>query len=188
MIYILIHRALGREKSHLKTVGKRIVALKWRTSRGSLKRMLKQIRPRGGYNSFVAPYNRHTYQVDLTFFSPSDFDEQQKYTIALTCTDVLSKYAVAIPIRSKEAPGVIAGTMQAINKIGGKSRMIYTDDEKAIGGRLFKEYVEDEGTELCRTRGRPAFIEMWNRSLKDMIFKRVEADEKKNKKRKLFCG
>ena len=60
--------------------------------------------------------------------------------------------------------------------------MIYTDDEKAIGGRLFKEYVEGERRELYRTRGRPAFIARWNRSLKDMIFKRVEADEKKNKK------
>ena len=137
---------------------------------------------RPGYNSFVAPYNRHTYLVDLTFFSPSDFDEKQKYTIALTCIDVLGKYAVAIPIRSIEAPDVIAGTMQAINKVGGKPKMIYADDEKAIGGRLFKEYVEGEGIELYRTRGRPAFIERWNISLQDMIFKRVEADEKKNKK------
>ena len=60
--------------------------------------------------------------------------------------------------------------------------MIYTDDEKAIGRRLFKENVEGEGVRLYRTRGRPAFIERWNRSLKDRIFKRVEADEKKNKK------
>ena len=88
-------------------------------------------RPQRGYNSFVAPSNRHTYQIDLTFFSPSDFvfDQKQKYTIALTCIDVLSKYAVAIPIRSKEAPDVIAGAMEAINKMGGKSQLIFTDDE-----------------------------------------------------------
>ena len=77
VIYILINRALGREKSHLRTVGKRIVALNWRTSRGSLKRMLKQKRPQRGTDSIVAPCNCHTFQVDLTFFSPSDFDEKQ---------------------------------------------------------------------------------------------------------------
>ena len=38
--------------------------------------------------------------------------------------------------------------------MGGKSRMIYTDDEKTIRGRLFKEYVEGEGIELYRTRTR----------------------------------
>ena len=114
------------------------------------------------YNSFVSPHNRHTYQIDLTFYSPSDFDEKQTFTIALTCIDVLSKYAVAIRIRSKEAPDVIAGTTQAINKLGGKPKSIYTDDEKAIGGRLFREYVEGEGIELYRTRGRPALIERWN--------------------------
>ena len=96
-------------------------------------------RPQRKHNEFVAPHNRHTYQIDLTFFSPSDFDEKQKYTSALTCIDVLSRYAVAIPIRSKEAPDVIAGTMEEINNMGGKSRMIYTDNEEAIGGRLFKE-------------------------------------------------
>ena len=41
----------------------------------------------------------------------------------------MSKYAVAIPIRSKEAPDVIAGAMEAINKMGGKSQLIFTDDE-----------------------------------------------------------
>ena len=122
-------------------------SIKMEDVEGFFKENVEAKRPQRGYNSFVAPYTRHTYQVDLTSFSLSDFDEKQKYTIALTCIDVLSKYAVAIPIRSKEARDVIAGTMQAINKMGG------TDDEKAIGGRLFKEYVEGEGIELTEQRG-----------------------------------
>lgn len=143
---------------------------------------VEEKRPQRGYDSFVAPHNKHTYQIDLTFFSASDFDEKQKYSIALTCVDVLSQYAVAIPIRSREAPDLIAGAMEAINKMGGKPKLIFTDDEGAIGGNLFKEYVEGENMELHRSRGRPVFVERFNRTLKDMIFKRVGADEKKNKR------
>ena len=33
-----------------------------------------------------------------------------------------------------------------------KPKLIYTDDERAIAGDDFKEYVEGEGIELHRTR------------------------------------
>ena len=176
----------GSRKTTLEDSRKKDSSIKMEDVERFVKENVEAKGPQQNCNSYVAPHNRHTYQIDLTFFSPSDFDEKQKYSVALTCIDVLSKYAVAIPVRSKEAPDVIAGTMQAINKMGGKPKMIYAHDEKAVGGRLFQEYVEGEGIEQYRTKGRPAFIERWNRSLKDMILKRVEADEKKNKK--LFSG
>ena len=65
--------------------------------------------------------------------------------------------------------------------MGKKPKIIYTDDEKAIASREFKEYVESEGIELYRTRGHPAFAERMIRTFKDKLFKRVEADEKKGK-------
>ena len=40
-------------------------------------------------------------------------------------------------------------------------------------------WVEDEGIELYRTRGHPAFAERFLRTFKDKLFKRVENDEKK---------
>ena len=42
-------------------------------------------KPRG-HNSFVAPHNNHTYQIDLFFFffmGYYDFDEEQKYHWAI---------------------------------------------------------------------------------------------------------
>ena len=98
--------------------------------------------------------------------------------------DVLStKYAVVVvlPIMSKEAPDVIAGTMEALQKMGKKCQILFTDDEGSIGGNLFKEYVEGEGIELYRTRGHPAFVERLLRTFKDKLFKRVEHDEKQGK-------
>ena len=46
--------------------------------------------------------------------------------------------------------------------MGGKPKIIYADDEKAIASSDFKEYVEEEGIELYRTRGHPAFVERFN--------------------------
>ena len=71
--------------------------------------------------------------------------------------------------------------MEALQKMGAKPKMIYTDDEKAIASSDFKQYVEDEGIQLYRTRGHPALSERFIRTFKDKLFKRVEADEKKGK-------
>ena len=62
-----------------------------------------------------------------------------------------------------------------------KPQLIYTDDERTIPGDYFKEYIEGEGIELHRTRNHPAFAERFIRTFKDMLFKRIEADEKKGK-------
>ena len=62
-----------------------------------------------------------------------------------------------------------------------KPKIIYTDDEGSISGADFKQLVEDEGIELYRTRGHPAFAERFIRTFKDKLFKRVENDEKKGK-------
>ena len=45
--------------------------------------------------------------------------DEQKERVGLACIDVLSKYAVVVPIESREAPDVIAGAMEALNKMKG---------------------------------------------------------------------
>ena len=69
--------------------------------------------------------------------------------------------------------------MEAINKMDGKPKSIYCDDEGAFRGELYREYVRGEGIELHRTRGKANFVERYNRTLKDKLFKRIENDEKK---------
>ena len=133
------------------------------------------------YNSFIAPYDKYTHQIDLTFFRREDFEKEQKYYTLLTCIDVLSKYAVAIPLENKDAQTIIDTMPEIIRRMGGKPTSIFSDDEGALRGDVFKEYVESEGMELYRTRGKAQFVERFNRRLKDMIFKRLEADEKKGK-------
>ena len=68
----------------------------------------------------------------------------------------MSKYAVVVPVRRKETGSVIQGTKKAIEKMGKKPEIIYTDDEKTIASGEFQAYAK---AELYRTRGHPAFAE-----------------------------
>ena len=88
-----------------------------------------------------------------------DFDEVQNFRAGLVCIDVLRKYAVVVPIKTKNGEDVLEATKEALGKMGKKPKMIYTDDERAIAGEDFKDYVEGEGITLHRTRGHPAFAE-----------------------------
>ena len=135
-----------------------------------------------GFNSFVAPRNNHTYQIDILFISKKDLQTKQQFRGGLVCIDVLSKYAVVVPVKRKVTNSVIKGTKEAIQRMGEKPEIIYTDDERAIASSEFKQYVEEEGIELYRTRNHPAFAERFIRTFKDMLFKRIEADEKQGKR------
>ena len=137
-------------------------------------------KPRG-YNSFIPPSNNHTYQCDLFFMGQYDFDVEQTFRGGLVLIDVLSKYAVVVPMKGKTGENVLEGFKEALQKMGKKAKIIYTDDERAIAGEDFQEYVKSEGMELYRTRGHPAFAEAFIRTFKSKLFKRVEADEKRNK-------
>ena len=77
-------------------------------------------------------------------FSKDDIEAPQKFRGGLVATDVLSIYAVVVPIESKEIPDVIAGTMEALQKMGKNPQIIYTDDEGAVTSNDFRQYVEDE--------------------------------------------
>ena len=149
--------------------------------KNSLKQNVEVKRNPRGYNSFISPHNNHTYQIDIFFISKKDLKVKQRFRGGLVCIDVLSKYAVVVPIKSKDTYDVIEGTKEALKKMGEKPQLIYTDDERAIAGEDFQEFVEGEGIKLYRTRNHPAFAERFIRTFKDKLFKRVEADEKKGK-------
>ena len=97
--------------------------------------------------------------------------------------DIFSKYAVVLPIASRTPPDLLAGILEGIQKMGEKPKMIYSDEESSlIGDRVdIRGALKDRGIELHTTRGRSAFVERFIRTFKDMLFKRVEADEKKEK-------
>ena len=136
-----------------------------------------------GQNSFVAPNANYQYQLDLFFMGKEDFENKQKTRNGLVLIDIFSKYAVVLPIPSKNPPDVLAGILEGIQKMGDKPDMIYADEEGSLTGSKvdIRGALKDRGIELYTTRGHPNFAERFIRTFKDMLFKRVEADIKKGK-------
>ena len=60
--------------------------------------------------------------------------------------------------------------------------MVYSDEERSLIGRELQDYFRKEGIKLHTTRGRPAFVERLIKTFKEMLFKRVDNDEKRVKK------
>ena len=136
MIFIWIEPVLVLNRQPLKMPEKKIVASKCQMLKSSLEKNVEVKAKQRGYNSFAAPSNNHTYQVDLFFMGYYDFDEH-KFRGGLVAIDVLSKYAVVIPIKTKNGEDVLEATKEALGKMGKKPKMIYTDDERAIAGEEF---------------------------------------------------
>ena len=170
----------GSKKTTLEDAKKKDKTIKMQDVEEFFKNNIEEKRKPRGQNSFVAPYAYHTFQIDLFFISKKDL-ENQKFRVGLVLIDVFSKYAVVVPIKSKEPPDFLAGMMEGLNKMDKKPELLYGDDEGTLNSQVVNEYLAKEKIELHRTRGHPAFAERLIRTFKDKLFKRVEADEKKEK-------
>ena len=135
----------------------------------------KQIR---GKNSFIAPEPFYEFQFDLFFISDL---ENQKFKVGAIMIDVFSRFMVVVPIKNKDEGNVASAMIEGFNKMGGKPKILYTDDEGALQNASIQEYLNKEGIQHHRTRAHANFSERAIRTFKDMLYKRVEADEKKGK-------
>jgi hypothetical protein len=133
-----------------------------------------------GYNSFVAPEHGYEYQVDLFFIGKKrDADlENQKFKIGMVMIDIFSKYAVVVPLPSKETGDIASCILEGINKMGEKPDIIYTDDEGALSTTAMKEYFEKQKIKHIVTRSHAWFAERFIRTFKFSLFKRVENSKK----------
>ena len=109
---------------------------------------------------------------------PKKTKVKQRYRAGLVCIDCLNKYVVVVPVRRKETGSVIQRTKKAIEKMGKKPEIIYTDDEKTIVSVEFQAYVESEGIELYRTRGHPALAKRFINFLKTNYAKELRTMKK----------
>ena len=137
----------------------------------------KQLR---GFNSFVSPYPFYEFQVDLFFINDL---EKQNYRVGMIIIDTFSRYMVIIPIKSKGEGDVAAGLIEGLNKFDKQPEIIYSDDEKALSTDAIQKYLKDEGIYHHITRAHANFSERGICSFKDMLYKRIDNDIKKNSKK-----
>jgi transposase InsO family protein len=111
------------------------------------------------------------WQLDLC-----DLSSLQKYNdgfkFLLTCIDVFSKFAWAIPIKNKLAVSVLAG----FKKILESKRMpnkVQTDAGTEFLNKRFQEFLKDSDITFFSTKSdlKASVVERFNRTLKDRMWR-----------------
>ena len=138
---------------------------KWKASQA----FGQKARPRG-MNSFIAHEPLEEYQMDLLFFA----DEPTAVKNAILMVDIFSKYTQIYPIKTKSIPDVLVGIKECLVKMKGKPKTMYSDNEPAFVSKEVQKYFNDEGIRHLTTLGHAPVAERQIRTIKDMIYKRIE--------------
>ena len=64
--------------------------------------------------------------------------DQPKPNIGLACIDIFTKYAVVVPLNSKQTEDITYGLYKAIKQMKKTPKTSYTDDEAASNYSYFK--------------------------------------------------
>jgi len=131
-----------------------------------------------GYNSFINDEAYDTYQMDLIYFGKDDTGQNA----ALSMIDIFSKWAAVVPIKNKSAENLASAIMECMTKINPKKRpkMMYTDSDTYFIKPWVSEFFKKEGVHLYLTKQSPMVVERFNRTFKNMIWKRIKAGTDKN--------
>ena len=130
-----------------------------------------------GYNSFVAREPYQEYQIDLFFINDL---EEQEYTIGLIIIDIFSKYMTVVPLKSKQPQDMLEGLESGFGNMGRKPKSIYSDDEGSFNSNLLQKFFKEEGIQHIVTRGHAPVAERAIRTIKQLIYRRVEASKDGN--------
>ena len=133
----------------------------------------------GAKNSYVAPRAYHEYQVDLFFITERQF-QNQFYEVGMSMIDVFTKFAVVIPLESRDAVDVVPALFRAFDKIGKWPKILMSDNEGALYGKeAVAAYKEAKIQHIIV--GSPHFVERFNRTFKNMIADRMKQILKQKK-------
>ena len=110
------------------------------------------------------------WQVDLVDVSNIS-GSNSKFKFILTCIDVFSKFAWAIPILNKSAASSTEA-FKLILKSGRLPNDIYSDDGNEFKGEC-KKFLEAKGIQIyvSTTKVKAAVVERFNRTLKDKMYR-----------------
>ena len=133
-----------------------------------------------GYNSFVVDKPFVEFQMDLAFFFDLNREQDDKtYVGILLMVDIFTKYTTAVTIKTKQIPDILEAIKEDIKKMGGKPETMYTDNEGAFVSNEIQKYFKDVGIRHITTLSHAPVAERQIRTLKSMIYQRVEKTNRK---------
>ena len=89
----------------------------------------KQIKPYQKYNSFLVPYARAEFQIDIMDMNIFKKEGEERY--ALIVIDAFSKLGNVVPMPERASPNVLKALKESF-KIMGEPIEIYSDDDGAF--------------------------------------------------------
>jgi transposase InsO family protein len=112
-----------------------------------------------------------TWQIDLIDVSNiAKFNDG--FNFLITCIDVFSKYAWAIPLKNKSAKSVIK-SFEQILKSGRKPEKIQSDEGKEFFNKDFQRFLSAHDIKLYKTNSemKACIVERFNRTLKEKMYR-----------------
>ena len=110
------------------------------------------------------------------FFLP---DLKEDAIGGLLFIDIFAKYVVVIPLYSKLPNEILEALEKGFEKMGGKPETMYSDNEGSFNANIVKKYLDENSVRQLFTMGHAAYAERAIRTIKGMIYKRVEHTKQK---------
>ena len=127
-------------------------------------------------NKVIVPGPNYQFQIDLSDMQ-SVKEHNDGYQYILTCIDVFSKLAWAIPIKNKSADEIL----RAFKLIHIKPKVVQSDEGKEFLNKKFQTYLEQHNIRFFTSKNREikcAIVERFNRTLKSKIWKHFSKSRK----------
>ena len=142
----------------------------------------KQTRNYKNYNSYIAPYPKYEFQIDLMIMTSLlrnvKNEIKNQPTFGLVCIDIFSKKCHIVPMESNDTDDVYDAVMECF-KVLGQPLSVYSDDEGALNSEKLQVYFKGEGIEHIITKTYANQAERMIRTTKKIIADRLRANKDK---------
>ena len=129
----------------------------------------KQIKGYQNYNSYLVPYARAEFQIDIMDMNKFKQEGEERY--GLIVIDAFSRYAYIHPMESKNSEDVSKALKEAF-KVMGEPIEIFSDEDTAFLS-VVKKYLDGLGIVQKTTRTHANIVERLIRTIKNRVADRI---------------
>ena len=121
------------------------------------------------HNSCVSPGANFEYEVDLMFIYKSDEN------VGLVAIDNFTKMVSIAIIKNKQPDEIIAGLKHMFDKLGGKPKQIYSDEEGAFNSNKYQKFLNDNNIKHIQTTTHAHTVERFIGTFRQNLQRRLDA-------------
>ena len=129
----------------------------------------KQIKGYQNYNSYLVPYARAEFQIDIMDMNKFKQEGEERY--GLIVIDAFSRYACIHPMENKNSEDVLKALKEAF-KVMGEPIEIFSDEDTAFLS-VVKKYLDGLGIVQKATRTHANIVERLIRTIKNGVADRI---------------